>query len=259
MGNVKNSMLSRLVNILRQSIQSFLGKFGLGLVRLSPRPQSSFPRGSMRGAMQALTKQCIPIQTIVDIGASDGHWSEMTMEFYPQINYLLIEAQTVHQEKLDAFVIDHPNAQYCLAAAGDKAGLIFFDAGNPFGGQASYKPYAQNNIEVKVTTVDAEVAQRGLSGPFLLKLDTHGFEVPILTGASEVLRNAQVIVIECYVQCLTENSLTFSQMCSHLDTFGFRCIDAVDLEWRPFDDTLWQMDLVFIRKDRVEFAYHDYV
>ena len=78
-------------------------------------------------------------------------------------------------------------------------------------------------------------------------------------GATEVLRNTQVIVMECYVQYLTEDSLTFTQMCSYLDTFGFRCIDAVDFEWRPFDDTLWQMDLVFIRKDRDEFTYQDYV
>ena len=252
-------MLSKLVKILRLNIQSFLGKFGLALVRLSPPSQSTFARGSMRGAMQALAQQQIPIQTIVDIGASDGHWAEMTMEFFPKINYLLIEAQAVHQEKLEAFIVDHPSAQYCLAAAGDKVGRIFFDAGNPFGGQASYEPYAQNNIEVEVTTVDTQVAQRALLGPFLLKLDTHGFEVPILIGATEVLRHTQVIVIECYVQYLTENSLTFSQMCSYLETFGFRCIDAVDLEWRPFDNTLWQMDLVFIRKDRIEFTHHDYV
>jgi len=252
-------MSSELTKTVQQWIQSILGKFGFVLVRLAPPTQSTFPRGSMRGAMQGLAKQHIPIQTIVDIGASDGHWAEMTMEFFPQTDYLLIEAQAVHQEKLDAFIVNHPNAQYCLAAAGDKAGRIFFDAGNPFGGQASYEPYAQNNIEVEVTTVDDQVAQRALPGPFLLKLDTHGFEVPILMGATEVLRNTQVIVMECYVQYLTEDSLTFTQMCSYLDTFGFRCIDAVDFEWRPFDDTLWQMDLVFIRKDRVEFAYHDYV
>ena len=252
-------MSSELTKTVHQWIQSILGKFGLSLVRLTPSPQSTFPRGSMRSAMQALSQQHIPIKTIVDIGASDGHWTKMTMEFFPQIDYLLIEAQAVHQEKLDAFIVDYPNAQYCLAAAGDKVGRIFFDAGNPFGGQASYIPYAQNNIEVGVTTVDAQVAKRALTGPFLLKLDTHGFEVPILTGASEVLQHTEVIVIECYVQYLTENSLTFSQICSYLDNFGFRCIDAVDFEWRPFDNTLWQMDLVFIRKDRVEFAYHDYV
>jgi FkbM family methyltransferase len=252
-------MQHRLKNILRQGVQNVLGKFGLTLVRQTPPQQSAFARGSMRSAMHALAKQGVPIHTIVDIGASDGHWAEMAMEFFSDSNYLLIEAQKVHQDKLDAFVINHTNAQYCLAAAGDKVGHIFFDAGNPFGGQASYEPYAQNNIEVEVTTVDTQIAQRTLSGPFLLKLDTHGFEVPILEGATETLRHTQVIVIECYVQHLTDTSLTFAQMCSHLDALGFRCIDAVDLEWRPFDNTLWQMDLVFIRKDRVEFDYRDYV
>jgi FkbM family methyltransferase len=246
-------------NFLRNSIQKLLSWFGLSLVQLTPVSGRTFARGSMRGAMKSLTEKDLHIRSIVDIGASDGHWAEMAMEFFPHIDYLLIEAQAVHQEKLEAFIKKHPNSQYCLSAAGDKVGQIFFDAGNPFGGQASYKPYAQNNIEVKVTTVDIEVTQRGLSGPFLLKLDTHGFEVQILAGANEVLRNTQVVVIECYVQHLTENSLTFYEMCSHLDNFGFRCIDAVDFEWRPFDNTLWQMDLVFIRKDRVEFAYKDYV
>ena len=252
-------MQYKLKNILRQGVQNVLGIFGLTLVRLMPTEPPSVSRGTMRSAMDTLAKQGIPIQTIVDIGASDGHWTEMAMEFFPDAKYLLIEAQKVHQDKLEIFVINHTNAQYCLAAAGDKAGRIFFDAGNPFGGQASYKPYAQNNIEVEVTTVDTQISQRTLSGPFLLKLDTHGFEVPIFKGATEALAHTQAIVIECYIQRLTETSLTFAQMCSYLDTFGFRCIDAVDFEWRPFDNTLWQMDLVFIRKDRVEFDYRDYV
>lgn len=252
-------MSFKLGKMVRQIIQSFLGKFGLTLVRIVPSSKSKYSRGSMRSALQALSQQNIPIRTIIDIGASDGHWAEMAMEFFPDSNYLLIEAQKVHHEKLAAFIIHHTNAQYCLAAAGDKEGRIFFDAGNPFGGQASYEPYAQNNIEVEVTTVDTQIAHRTLSGPFLLKLDTHGFEVPILTGATEALMHTEAIVIECYVQHLTDTSLTFAQMCSHLDALGFRCIDAVDLEWRPFDNTLWQMDLVFIRKNRVEFTYRDYV
>lgn len=252
-------MRHKLKKILRQGIQNILGKFGLTIARLTPAQQCSVSRGTMRGAIGALSNQDIPIHTIVDIGASDGHWAEMAMDFFPNANYLLIEAQKVHQDKLAAFVIKHTNAQYCLAAAGDKTGRIFFDAGNPFGGQASYQPYPQNNIEVEVTTVDTQITQLGLNGPFLLKLDTHGFEVPIFKGATEALAHTEVIIVESYVQHLTEKSLTFAQMCSYLDAYGFRCIDAVDLEWRPFDNTLWQMDLVFIRKDRIEFSYREYV
>jgi hypothetical protein len=39
---------------------------------------------------------------------------------------------------------------------------------------------------------------------------------------------------------------------------GFRCIDLVDPMHRPHDDSLWQMDLVFARKDRPEFSYRGY-
>ncbi len=37
-------------------------------------------------------------------------------------------------------------------------------------------------------TIDDAVAHHGLVGPYLLKLDTHGFEVPIIEGA---IRNAR--------------------------------------------------------------------
>jgi len=252
------SLLLKIKSQFRLCIQGIFKLFGLAVVRLAPST-NTISRGSMRGAMQSLAQHSLSLNTIVDIGASDGHWAAMAMGYFPLANYLLIEAQAVHKPKLDAFIKEHQNSQYCLAAAGDTEGHIFFDAGNPFGGQASYEPYAQNNIELPVTTIDKQIATRGLSGPYLLKLDTHGFEVPILTGAATTLKETVAIVIECYVQHLTKTSLTFSQMCTYLDLLGFRCIDAVDLEWRPFDNTLWQMDLVFIRKDRPEFTYHDYV
>ena len=69
-----------------------------------------------------------------------------------------------------------------LKAAGEKPGSIFFDASDPFSGQASDKP-APGLVELPLTSVDHEIASRGLPGPYLLKFDVHGFELPILRGA----------------------------------------------------------------------------
>ena len=91
-----------------------------------------------------------------------------------------------------------------------------------------------------------------------MKLDTHGFEVPILEGAVRTLAETEVILIECYTFRIAPACLTFAEMCRYLGERGFRCIDLGDPLYRPHDDALWQMDLVFVRKDRPEFSYLGY-
>ncbi|MBU3623191.1 FkbM family methyltransferase [Polynucleobacter sp. AP-Latsch-80-C2] len=244
---------------IHRLIQKGLGLFGLTLVRVSPaEDRKIINRSTMRGAIRALAQRGYQINTIIDIGASDGRWSKDAMEFFPKAQYLLVEAQGFHEANLQAFTSQHTNAKYVLAAAGDTVGKIYFDAGDPFGGQASHTPFAINNVELPVTTLDAEVLKNQLSSPFLIKFDTHGFELPILKGAQETLRQTEVIVMECYAQRLMPDSLTFSEICQQLDFLGFRCIDVVDPVWRAYDDSFWQMDLVFVRKERPEFAYTAY-
>ena len=93
---------------------------------------------------------------------------------------------------------------------------------------------------------------------YFMKLDTHGFEVPILDGASQTLTETDVIIMECYNFRIAPECLLFFEMCDYLKGFGFRCIDLVDPHHRPYDDSLWQMDLVFVRENRPEFLHPSY-
>ena len=65
--------------------------------------------------------------------------------------------------------------------------------------------------------------------------------------------------MECYNFWMTPESLQFWEMCRHLQTLGFRCMDLYDPLYRPHDDAFWQMDLLFMRQDRPEFGYREYV
>lgn len=198
-------------------------------------------------------------ESVIDIGASDGRWSAALMRLYPASRYLLVEAQPVHEEMLRRFCGQHPNAEYVLAAAGRERGQIHFSAANPFGGQASYTPYQHDkSIVVPVVTIDEEVASRGLRPPYLLKLDTHGFEVPILDGCRNALGETEAIVMECYNFNISPECLLFHEMCHHLAQLGFRCIDLFDTMNRPYDGAFWQMDMVFVKKDRPEFTYRQF-
>jgi FkbM family methyltransferase len=219
---------------------------------------SPMHRCTMEGALRGLSSRGHGFKTVVDIGASDGSWSALLMRHFPACRYLLVEAQPVHEPALRAYCARHPNAQYVLAAAGEREGHIHFDASDAFGGVASYEPSGASDIRVPVVSVDAELKARGLQGPYLLKLDTHGFEIPILKGAAQTLASTEVIVMECYNYRIAPECLTFDEMCRYLGERGFRCVDLVDPLYRPYDDSFWQMDLVFVREDRPEFAHRGY-
>ena len=109
-----------------------------------------------------------------------------------------------------------------------------------------------------MTTVDAQIRIRQLRGPFLLKLDTHGFEVPIFEGASETLRQTALIIVETYNFHLNAGTLRFPEMCDYLAKKGFRCIDMSDPGYRPKDGTFWQMDLYFAPENDPVFASNTY-
>jgi len=217
-------------------------------------PPPGVDRSTMRGAVISLGRRLPNVATIIDVGASNGMWSLLAMESYPHSRYWLIEAQAVHEPALQQFCREHANAGYILAAAGATVGQIYFDTTSPWGGAAGYQPFKENNRVVPVTTIDQQVQAQGLTGPFLLKLDTHGFEVPIFQGASQTLADTAAIVVECYNFKISSESLEFSEMSAWLKERGFHCMDIVDLMRRPGDDAFWQMDMVFLRADRPEFA-----
>ena len=199
------------------------------------------------------------VGTVIDVGASDGRWSQEMMQYYPAARYLLIEAQTAtHGEKLRRFEADHGNVICEMCAAGNQKGQINFFANEPLGGQASTQPYAENNIVVPMETVDDLVRKHGLVGPFLLKLDTHGFEVPIFEGAHETLPQSSMLIVEAYNFALCPGCLRFYELCPYLEARGFRCLDVFDLLVRPHDHVFWQMDMVFVPSSDPLFEYQEF-
>lgn len=235
------------------SIKKLLASQGYVLTRAT-----QLDRYSLDAASKALAERNHAINTVIDVGASNGCWSVALMKSFPKCGYLLIEAQPVHEAALQQFCSEHENSQYVLAAAGDASGQLYFDASDPFAGQASYTPYPSNNIVVPVTTIDHEVQARHLKAPYLIKLDTHGFEIPIFKGAMDTLKNTEVIVVECYNFKIAPGCLLFFEMCEYLRGLGFRCVDMIDVLRRPHDGLLWQMDLIFVPDSRPEFSYSEY-
>lgn len=199
------------------------------------------------------------VSTVIDVGASNGCWTRLALKGWPNAQYLLVEAQQdPHEPGLISLANENPRVQYVIAAAGPRDGAIYFDASDPFGGLASEVPTGGNCISVPVIALDEEVKNRNLHGPFLLKLDTHGFELPILRGANRILSECSLLVIESYNFDIAPECLRFPQFCMHMEELGFRCIDICDVLRRPGDGCLWQFDLFFAPISRPEFTQNTY-
>jgi len=242
--NLKNIQLK-----IKSSISIFLKKLGYSISSVDLSMEGCFKRCINRG---------VKINGVIDVGAAVGNWSKMALKYLPQAQYLLIEAQLAHQPALEALKKKHANIHFITAAAGNRLGKVYFDNKNLLGGQVLEKPVPSDCIEVPVTTIDAAIKKSGLPPPYLIKLDTHGYEVPILEGASEALKHTNLLIIEAYNYQITKDSLRFFELCQYMSTLGFSPIELADCMLRPHDNSLWQMDIFFIPSNSKTFEHSGY-
>ena len=228
--------------------------FAKGIRSLGLSPDSL----SLRSALTRCRQRGHEIGTIIDVGASNGSWSMVARDFFPDARFFLVDALGIHEPALKKLKERHAGIDYTISAVGDRDGEIYFDSSDPFGGLASHTSIDKNFIKMPMLSIDTLVREKKLPPPFLLKLDTHGFEIPIFEGARATLLQTELIVVETYNFKLTSSSLRFHEMCAWFETRGFRCIDLCDPMHRPLDGAFWQVDLFFIPSENMAFESNSY-
>jgi FkbM family methyltransferase len=242
------SMKTRII----QGANSLLTPFGASLVRTTVALD-------MSSAIQRIAEHDIPVRSIIDIGASDGSWSVNVMRTFPRASFLAVEPLRERQGALETLKQKHANFDYLLCVAGDKdAGEATLVVSEDLDGSTVDGSQGGKTRIVPSRTIDSIVAEKDLPGPFLLKFDTHGYEVPILLGAKDTLAKTNVIIMEVYNFKITDHALRFHETCSHMEGLGFRCYDIADPMLRHYDKAFWQMDILFARSDSAFFSYSQY-
>lgn len=241
-------MKKRLLQVLKRKLSPVVSK-----IWENPFTQFTAPE-----ALTRLRGHGFSVAAVIDIGASDGRWSRKTMPCFPGARFLGVEPLAERAAALAEMKASCPRFDYVIAAAGsgEVAEVTLnvaadLDGSTVDGTDGEARP-------VRSATLDELVAERQLTGPYLLKFDTHGFEDEILRGAERTLAATSVIIMEVYNFDITRHALRFPQMCARLEALGFRCYDMADPLLRPYDRCLWQMDFYFCRADAPFFRHTSY-
>ncbi len=215
---------------------------------------------SIGDSVARLKRHRLEIGSLISLGAgsgSDSAWLQQNL--CPNAQMLMIEAQDSHRPQLEKLRAANSKHDYIICAAAPEDGEVSFLASAPTGGAVTQE--TANTVTVPARSIDSLVAERKLKGPYFLKFDTHGVEIDILNGATETLRDTQLIMMECYnfkLNFVDGKNLTFYEMCSYMEEREFRCVDMSDPLFRPNDLVLWQIHLYFIRADHPTFGSNSY-
>ncbi|MEO7317561.1 MAG: FkbM family methyltransferase [Chthoniobacteraceae bacterium] len=208
---------------------------------------------SMEAGLRRAGAQLPRIGTVIDVGAAAGKWTRLARPHFPDARFFLIEPLRERVPELAALGID-----FVSALAGAKPGEAMIDVTDDLDGSGVTDVAGSACRSVAVTTIDREVSERKLPGPYFIKLDTHGYEVPILEGARATLAQTALLMVEAYNFQLTTGCLRFPQLCVRMEELGFLPCDVIEPARRPVDLALWQMDIVFARANAPIFARKTY-
>jgi len=200
-------------------------------------------------ALDWLARRDNQIASILDLGAAQGQWSRLALALFPKARIVGVDPLEERVPDLEKLRRENPRFDFVSAVAGDAdGGTVELAVSDDLDGSSVHGCDATKRT-VPVQTLDAIAKAKNLRGPYFLKFDTHGFEKPILDGATQVLKDTRFIVMEAYNFRHTPETLLFHEMIDYLGQRGFRVSHIVDVLNRPSDGALWQIDLMFARAD----------
>lgn len=156
--------------------------------------------------VELLFHKGVRFKTVIDVGCADGHYFMSQMNFFPHAVALNIDANRLYEPSLRE-IKEVLGGDYRICAVSDQPGeMELVESVHPY--WSSLRPEGDqywsrvNNLvaqktKVPVATLDSIIAETGLPGPYLLKLDVQGSELPALKGASKVLSETHALIVEC--------------------------------------------------------------
>ena len=201
--------------------------------------------------INALREKGFNPDSILDIGAHHGHWSNGTFQIYPSSKYYLFEA--IDYSELNRFR-GFSNINVYNILLNDKiADVDWYQMKNT--GDSIFKEKTHHFVNcpvIKRKSIDLDTHIKNTqilqdAKSIFIKIDCQGAEIPILKGATEILKKTDVILLEIPLfGQYNEGVPTFLEHIQYMDSIGFTAYDITDNHYMKGFNI--QIDMIFIKK-----------
>jgi FkbM family methyltransferase len=203
-----------------------------------------------RQTLSVLRARGVPVQTVIDVGVLSG--TPELLEAYPDRMHLLFEPVAEFAASI-AQVYRNVRHKLLQVAVSDCSGETPLLTTSIISGLTISHSYMTDIAEessrvVQKVSLDDYLRANPADGPYLLKIDIDGYEMKVLQGAAETLKQTSIVIIETTAFDLVERV-------GFLNHAGFRLFDLTEPCY--YDDGFWQCDAVLVRSDLYPLYFSD--
>jgi FkbM family methyltransferase len=187
--------------------------------------------------------------TILDIGACTGSWTQECKNIYPFATYYLFEP--IAYPQLEYFKIIPNTRVFQALLHNTEQEVDWYEMQNT--GDSIYRERSHHFVNCQPMKKQTTLLHKWLD-PYLsrmehvfIKIDCQGAEIPILQGAGDILKKTDFIILEMPLfGQYNENVPNFLEHIQYMDSIGFIPFEIVDIHTiREFQ---MQIDMMFISK-----------
>ena len=183
----------------------------------------------------------IKIDSVLDVGAHKGKWTQTFKEHYPNVKSLMIEANDDHIEDLKKV------GPYMLALLGkDNEEVDYYmceDKSNNHG-NGIYKENTNvpfKSIRRRTTTLDSLLPGQRFE---LIKLDVQGAELDIIKGSPGFIHQAKYLWLELQPHNYNIGAPSAGKVIGYLNQIGFEMITMDEVN--TGNGVIMGMDVIFV-------------
>ena len=192
------------------------------------------------------------IKTIIDVGSNKGQFSLLGSSIFPAAKIYSFEPQ-IKYLNLQKIILGKKKVKYFNFGLGNLKKKINFYITNREDSSSFLKPtqikmdkYKIKKIEkISVKRLDGIISASEIKRPSIMKLDVQGYELEVLKGSKNLLKNIDFIITEISFKKIYKNQVTRKKLLKFLNKNNFKSKKMLNIS--KMNNKLFQGDVLFVR------------